>query len=312
MAHIKIPKEWEIPEREATPEHVYMNRRKFLAALGLSSIAVGGILPRAVWGADSPYPARRNPEYQLDRPITPESIATRHNNFYEFSHEKDKVWRLVDRFQTEPWTIKVLGLVQKEQTLDVHKLMREIPLEERLYRHRCVEAWSMAVPWTGFPLKKLIERLQPTSAAKYVRMVSFYRPNQAPGQKTQGWYPWPYYEGLTMEEAMNDLAFLVTGMYGHEVPKQNGAPIRLALPWKYGFKSVKSIVSIELLAKQPKTFWNDVASMEYHFTANVEPDVPHPRWSQAMETDIGTGKKIRTVKYNGYGKYVAHLYEKKG
>ena len=316
MAYLKIPKGWEIPEREAAPEHVYLNRRlnrrKFLAALGLSSIAAGGILPRSVLGADSPYPAKRNPEYPLDRPMTPESISTRYNNFIEFSHEKDQVWQLVDYFKTEPWTIQVSGLVHKKQTLDLFKLIRQMPLEERLYRHRCVEAWSMAVPWTGFPLKALLDRVQPASDAKFIRMVSFYRPDQAPGQQLQKKYPWPYYDGLTMEEAMNDLTFLVTGMYGHELPKQNGAPIRLAVPWKYVFKSIKSIAAIEFLETMPKkhlTFWHDVLPDHYDFSANVDPDVPHPRWSQKMETELGTWRKRPTLKYNGYGKYVAHLYE---
>ena len=313
MAYLRIPKGWEIPEWEVTPEHVFLNRRKFLAAMGITAIGATGILPRQLGAADPLYPAKRNPAYKLDRPITAEQAATRYNNFYEFSDQKEMVWRLVDRFQTEPWTIKVTGLVHKPQTLDVFQLIRQIPLEERLYRFRCVEAWAMAVPWTGFPFKALIEKVRPTSDAKYVRMVSFYRPDQAIGQKVQTWYPWPQYESLTMAEAMNELTLLVTGMYGHELPKQNGAPIRLIVPWKYGFKSIKSIVTIEFAAslqKKSLTFWHDLVPHEYGFTANVNPKIPHPRWSQETETIIDTGKVRPTLLYNGYGPYVAHLYAK--
>ena len=310
MAHIRIPKGWEIPERQATPEHIFWNRRKFLSALGITALGTAGIVPRPLWASDSPYPAKRNPAFRLDRPITSERIATRYNNFYEFSDQKEMVWKLVDRFQTEPWTIAVTGLVHKPQTLDVFQLIRRLPLEERLYRLRCVEAWSMVVPWTGFPLKKLIDLVQPTSDARYLRLVSFFRPAQAPGQMKHQRHPWPHSQGLTMAEAMNELSFLVTGMYGHELPKQNGAPIRLAVPWKYGFKSIKSIVAIEFTAQEPRTFWNDVAPHEYHFTANVDPGVPHPQWSQATERDIGTGEIRPTLLYNGYGSFVAHLYDR--
>jgi sulfoxide reductase catalytic subunit YedY len=310
MAYLKIPRGWEIPEWEATPEDVFLNRRKFLAAMGVGAIGAAGIFPRRLGAADALYPAERNPAYKLDRPITDERAATRYNNFYEFTERKEDVWKLVNGFNPEPWTIKVSGLVNKPQTLDVFRLIRQIPVEERLYRHRCVEAWSMAVPWTGFPLKAVIDLVEPKSEAKYLRMVTFLRPDEAPGQKTLRHYPWPYYEGLTMAEATNELAFLVTGMYGHEIPKQNGAPIRLAVPWKYGFKSIKSIVAMEFTSRQPRTFWNDVAPREYKFTANVNPNVPHPRWSQATEKVIDTGMVRPTLMYNGYGDYVASLYEK--
>ncbi len=310
MAYLKIPKGWEIPEREATPEAAFLNRRKFLAAMGIGAIGASGILPRPLAAADALYPAKRNPAYKLDRPITDEQFATRYNNFYEFTEQKEDVWKLVNDFKPEPWTIDVSGLVRKPQKLDLDRLLRLIPLEERLYRHRCVEAWSMAVPWTGFPLKALIDLVEPKSEAKYVRMVTFFRPGQAPGQRTLLHYPWPYYEGLTMAEAMNELTFLVTGMYGHAVPKQNGAPIRLVVPWKYGFKTIKSIVAIEFTSEQPRTFWNDAAPREYHFLANVNPKVPHPRWSQATERVIDTGLMRPTLMYNGYGSFVASLYEK--
>ncbi|MEE8176748.1 MAG: protein-methionine-sulfoxide reductase catalytic subunit MsrP [Acidobacteriota bacterium] len=310
MAYLKIPKGWEIPEREATSEAAFLNRRKFLAAMGIGAIGASGILPCPLAAADALYPAKRNPAYKLDRPITDEQFATRYNNFYEFTEQKEDVWKLVDDFKPEPWTIDVSGLVRKPQKLDLDQILRQIPLEERLYRHRCVEAWSMAVPWTGFPFKALIDLVEPKSEATYVRMVTFFRPSQAPGQRTLLHYPWPYYEGLTMAEAMNELAFLVTGMYGHAVPKQNGAPIRLAVPWKYGFKSIKSIVAIEFTSEKPPTFWNDAVPREYDFLANVNPKVPHPRWSQATERVIDTGKIRPTLMYNGYGSYVASLYEK--
>ncbi len=310
MAYLKIPKGWEIPEREATPEAVFLNRRKFLAAVGIGAIGATGVLPRHLAAADALYPAKRNPAYKLDRPITDEQFATRYNNFYEFTEQKEGVWKLVGDFKPEPWTIEISGLVHKPQKLDLDRLLHRIPLEERLYRHRCVEAWSMAVPWTGFPFKTLIDLVEPKSEAKYIRMVTFLRPAQAPGQRTMRHYPWPYFEGLTMAEARNELAFLVTGMYGHAVPKQNGAPIRLAVPWKYGFKSIKSIVAMEFTSEKPRTFWNDLAPREYGFTANVNPKVPHPRWSQATERVIDTGLMRPTLPYNGYGSFVASLYEK--
>ena len=200
------------------------------------------------------------------------------------------------------------SLVDRPKVYDLDDLVRRMPLEERLYRFRCVEAWAMAVPWTGFPMKALINEVQPKSSARYVRMVTFQRPEQAPGQKSQPWYPWPYFEALTMEEAMNELTLLGTGIYGHALPKQHGAPIRLVAPWKYGFKSIKSIVSIEFTDKQPPTFWNKLAPSEYDFWANVNPNVPHPRWSQATERLISTGERVPSQLYNGYGEYVAHLY----
>jgi methionine sulfoxide reductase catalytic subunit len=198
--------------------------------------------------------------------------------------------------------------VAKPMTLDIDDLLKRVTLEERLYRHRCVEAWSMAVPWTGFPLKALLDIAQPLGSAKYVRFETFQNPKVASGQK-QFWYPWPYIEGITMAEANNELAFVVTGMYGKPVPKQDGAPLRLALPWKYGFKSIKSIVRISFTDKQPVTFWQTVQGEEYGFWANVNPEVPHPRWSQATERVLGSDERVPTLKWNGYGEYVAHLYD---
>ncbi len=200
----------------------------------------------------------------------------------------------------------------KPKEMDVDELLARMPVEERLYRHRCVEAWAMAVPWTGFPMRELVKWAEPTSAARFVRMVSFQRPDQAPGQKNTPWYPWPYFEGLTLAEATHELAFLVCGIYGHTLPVQHGAPLRLATPWKYGFKSIKSIVLFEFTDRRPRTFWNDVAPAEYDFFANVNPRVPHPRWSQATERMIGTNERRPTQPFNGYGEWVAGLYAKRG
>jgi sulfoxide reductase catalytic subunit YedY len=306
---IKISKGWEIPEREATPEHVYVNRRQILKAAGV--LGTGGLLAAATEGK-SLYPAKRNPEFKLDRPITPEWAATSYNNFYEF-HPTDKqaVKNMVGKFVTHPWTIEVKGLVNKPQKLDLDDLVKTMPLEERLYRFRCVEAWAMAVPWTGFPFSDLVKKVEPKPEAKYVRFVTVNRPKEMPGMKMAPWYPWPYYEGLRMDEAMNELALVVTGLYGKPLPKQNGAPVRIITPWKYGYKSIKSIVTIEFISKQPRTFWHDVASNEYGFYSNVNPKKPHPRWSQATEKLIPTMERRPTLLYNGYEKWVAGLYNGK-
>jgi sulfoxide reductase catalytic subunit YedY len=326
MPFIHIPDPWRLPESETTSESVYINRRRFLSALGLGGVSALGLLagcrngdagaqethPASKTGAlssttDHLYPAGRNPAFTLDRPLTPDYIAAKYNNFYEFTTSKD-VYRYVERFQTRPWQVEVKGLVDKPGVFDIDDLVRMMPLEERLFRFRCVEAWAMAVPWTGFPFRALLEKVQPRSNAKYVRMLTFLNPEQAPGQKAD-WFPWPYYEGLSIEEAMNELTMLATGIYGRELPPQHGAPIRLVTPWKYGYKSIKSIVLIELVERKPATFWNDLASDEYDFYANVNPYIPHPRWSQARERMIDTGEYRETMLYNGYAPYVAHLYK---
>ncbi|OFV98634.1 MAG: mononuclear molybdenum enzyme YedY [Acidobacteria bacterium RIFCSPLOWO2_12_FULL_54_10] len=312
MAHIFIPKRWRrIPEREATPEQVYWNRRKFLAAAGAT--AAFELLPWPLKGAAEPL-AQRNQKYKLERPVTAEESVTSYNNFIEFSDQKDAVGQLASGFKTDPWTITVFGLVGKPQTLDVKQLIRKMPMEERLYRHRCVEGWAMAVPWTGFPLAELIKSVQPKASARFVRFRSFYRPDEAPGQRKLTSYPWPFNDSLTLAEATNELAFLVTGMYGHELAIQNGAPMRLVAPWKYGFKSVKSIVGIEFLESLPTknlTYWHDVVSHEHDFSANVDPEEVHPRWSQKTEKVLGTWQVRPTQLYNGYGEFVAHLYAKR-
>ncbi len=324
MPTIHIPRPWGIPDARATPESVHDDRRRFLRRLGFMGLGVAGLLcgcrsgdagggpdraaakPLPPPGGPGLYPAKRDPAYGVDRALTDEKTAARYNNFYEFTDQKD-VHRYVDAFETRPWQVEVKGLCGKPKTFDIDDLARLFPLEERVYRHRCVEAWSMVVPWTGFPLKALIDHVRPLSSARYVKTLTFLRPEQAPGQKRSTWYTWPYYEGLRMDEARNDLAFLATGIYGHALPVQHGAPVRLALPWKYGFKSIKSIVSIELVAGPPRTFWSD-ASNEYDFWANVNPNVPHPRWSQETERLIDTGERIKTLMFNGYGEHVAVLY----
>jgi sulfoxide reductase catalytic subunit YedY len=317
MPYLKFSKGWEMPENEVTPEHVYWNRRQFIRALGflgLNALALSSLSPlerivRAQASAPdpTPTPAPRNPQYALDRPITPEEEATGYVNFYEFSTSKTKVVDLISRFETRPWEVEITGLVEKPKVLDIDDLLRLMPMEERLYRFRCVERWAIAAPWTGFPMKALLDLVEPKSSARYVKMTTFFRPEQAPGQKSVLW-PWPYVEGLTMEEALNELTFLATGIYGKELPKQNGAPLRLVVPWKYGLKSIKSIVQIELTDSKPATFWETVAPQEYPFESNVDPDVPHPRWSQAEEVMLGTSEKRPTLKYNGYGEYVAYVY----
>ena len=315
---IKIAKPWEIPERFATPEHVYLNRRAFLKAAGVTAFSlIAGCSPGQAEksAAQTPlndptadlYPAKRNSKYVLDRPLTKEEVAAKYNNYYEFTDQKD-VYRYIDRFKIRPWTIEAKGLVKKPKVHGIDELIRQLSLEERLYRHRCVEAWSMAVPWTGFPLAAFIKLVEPLSTAKYVRMVSFMKPEEAPGQKSYRWYPWPYYEGLTMEEATNELAFLVTGIYGHPLTVQHGSPIRLATPWKYGYKSIKGIVRFEFVDKQPPTFWNDLAANEYAFISNVNPRIPHPRWSQASERVLDTDERVPTLLYNGYEQFVGKLY----
>ena len=306
---------WEIAESAATPESLFFSRREVIRAAAaapavLAAGSIGAGMQARAATAEGPaadlYPAARNPAFTLDRPVTDEAVATSYNNFYEFGTSKDIV-KAAQKLPIQPWQVKIDGMVEKEMTLDFDELVRKMPLEERLYRHRCVEAWSMAVPWTGFPLAKLVAMAKPLGSAKFLKMQTFQNAAVAPGQK-QFWYPWPYTEGLRMDEANNDLAFLVTGIYGKPVPKQNGAPLRLALPWKYGFKSIKSIVRFTFTDEQPVGYWEALQSSEYGFYANVNPKVSHPRWSQAKERVIGTDEMVPTQLYNGYAEQVAGLY----
>ena len=312
---IRKKRGWEIAESRATPESVFADRRRLLQGFAAGSILASGLFGRAgsATAADEAdpsaglYPAKGNPHYTISQPVTAEKYSTTYNNFYEFGMEKD-IWPAAQALKIRPWTIKIDGLVEKPLTLGIDDLLKQVSLEERLYRHRCVEAWSMAVPWSGFPMARLIDLAKPLGSAKYVRMETFMDPKTAPEQN-KFFYPWPYVEGLTLAEANNELAFLVTGMYGKPVPKQDGAPLRLALPWKYGFKSVKSIVRFEFTEKRPRSYWETLQSSEYGFWANVNPEVPHPRWSQATERVLGTNERRPTVIWNGYGDFVAHLYD---
>ena len=255
------------------------------------------------------WPAKRNAHYKVkERPLTARKRAEGYNNFYEFTTAKEVVRTLVDAYQPIPWTIRVHGLCEKPRTFDLDDLIKGFDQEERIYRHRCVEAWAMTVPWTGFPLHKLLAKVKPLSKAKFVRFKSIVRPGQMPGVSTQPWYPWPYYEGLRMDEAMHPLTLVVTGLYGKPVPKQNGAPVRLAVPWKYGYKSPKLIQEIELIDAQPDTFWHHTVPSEYGFYSNVDPGSTHQRWSQATERLLGEGRSVKTQLYNGYAEQVAHLY----
>ena len=319
---IRKRRDWDLPDKAATPESIFLNRRSIVKGLGLG-VALAGIAPAAgvLSGARAKddgatadptaglYPVPRNDGIALDRPLSPEDIATTYNNFYEFGSHKE-ISSLAQKLPLRPWTVTFDGLVEKEQVVDFDDLIRQMPLEERLYRHRCVERWAIAVPYSGFPLRALLDFARPLGSAKYVVMQTFENSGFAPGQR-QFWYPWPYVEGLTMDEAANELAFIATGYYGKPIPKQNGAPLRLAVPWKYGFKHIKSIVRFTFSEERPVSFWEDIASNEYGFWANVNPELPHRRWSQAEELFFGPdGKEWRpTQPYNGYSKYVAGLYK---
>ena len=305
---------WAVAESMATPENVFASRRAVLAGFGLGAIAGAGFLPGtaraetedAAARTASLYPAERNEAYRIERPLTPEDVSSTYNNFYEFGSHK-QIARAAQALVTHPWDIEIDGLVEEPTTIAFEDLAKRMPLEERLYRHRCVEAWSMTVPWTGFPLSALVAMAKPLSSARYIRFETFNDPGIAGGQK-QVWYPWPYVEGVTMEEAANDLAFMVTGAYGKPLARQFGAPLRLALPWKYGFKSIKSIRRSSFTEKRPVSFWEEIAASEYGFWANVNPDVPHPRWSQAEERVLHTGERVPTQLFNGYAEEVAGLY----
>jgi sulfoxide reductase catalytic subunit YedY len=328
--HLRRP--WHLDARELTDERAWRQRRRFLKQ-GIGLLGAGALLgcPPGAFaknpnksgpGKDLPltedyatlasqpgFPATRNPAFPLDRPLTAAKVAMAHNNFYEFTMEKDRVWKVAEPFQPRPWEIRVTGLVESPLTLQLDDIER-LGYEERTYRFRCVEAWAMAVPWTGVPMKKVVELCKPLNSAKYVAFTSFKRPDQARGQRVQKYMPWPYYEGLTMKEAVHPLTLLATGIYGVALPKQHGAPLRLVTPWKYGFKNIKSIVRIHFDKLLPKTFWNDLQPREYSFQGNVNPKVNHPRWSQAREKMIGTGEVRPTAWLNGYASLLGDLYKR--
>ncbi|MEW6404208.1 MAG: protein-methionine-sulfoxide reductase catalytic subunit MsrP [Chloroflexota bacterium] len=295
---------------EITPKHLYLNRRDFLKAAGIitGSTLLAACAPQATPSQEAAAPAAEGMSDELGDPVNSYEDITNYNNYYEFSTNKEAVAPLSKNFTTHPWTVEVGGLVGKPKIFAIEDLMSMFPQEERIYRLRCVEAWSMVIPWMGFPLASLLNAVEPLSKAKYVRFETVYRPEEMQGQGSP-FYPWPYQEGLRLDEAMNDLTILATGLYGEDLPPQDGAPIRLVVPWKYGFKSIKAIVKIELTEERPQTLWNTVGPNEYGFYSNVNPEVDHPRWSQATERRIGELARRPTLMFNGYTEQVAHLYE---
>ena len=311
MANVIIRPDWHIPESSITPINEYHNRRSFVKQLGLGAGVAGMSLVNTLEAAAAPklYPAKRNAKYSPKVVLTNKAWATGYNNFYEFTTSKEHVRFLVDKFKTNPWEVEVSGLCGKPFKFDALEMAKKLGLEERVYRFRCVEAWSMIVPWTGYTLSKLLKQAEPKASAKYVKFYTAMKPAEMPGLARLPQYPWPYTEGLRLDEAMHDLTFMATGIFGEPLPKQNGAPLRLVVPWKYGYKSIKSIVKIEFTNRQPKTLWNALAPREYPFESNVDPGVPHPRWSQASERLIGPNPvRVKTNNYNGYPQ-VAGLYK---
>lgn len=311
---IRSPKSWELPESAATPESVYRHRRDFLKTLGygVAGLAGASLLPRELRATTAGFPAKPNPAYR-DPALapTPYDYITSYNNFYEFGTDKFEPKTNANKgWKTEPWTVEIAGLCRNPTKIDANDLVVKMGgAEQRVYRLRCVEAWSMIVPWDGFPLAKLVAFADPKPEAKFLQMTTVLDPKNIPGQRGAA-LEWPYLEGLRLDEANHELSFIATGIYGRPIPNQNGAPLRLVVPWKYGFKSVKSIVKFEFVAKQPRTTWFAMAPQEYGFYANVNPKVDHPRWSQAYERLIGKdrGKDTRTLMFNGYEKEVASLY----
>ncbi len=308
---------------EITPKKTYATRKEFLKAMGVAGVSAAvlaacqskpflagddlpvGTEPAAASGAT---PSAAGMMDELGDALTPYDDVINYNNFYEFTTDKEGVARLAKDFQTTPWEVKIGGLVENPQTLSMEEIRERYPTEERIYRMRCVEGWSMVIPWQGFPLARLLADLKPTSAAKYVRFESIYDPQQLPGQSNR-YFPWPYVEGLRLDEAYNDLALIATGLYGEDLLPQSGAPIRLVVPWKYGFKSIKSIVKIDLVEEMPVSLWMESAPNEYGFFANVNPEVDHPRWSQATERRIGEFSRRDSLLFNGYENEVKDLYE---
>jgi sulfoxide reductase catalytic subunit YedY len=313
----------DVPSRHVTPERVFFDRRRFLAALGLGIAAGPGCMLAASppnqpdllappYENDEKFPAARNetfhvPEAIERKTLTPREVAASHNNFYEFLPGRGgPVWQHAADFKVDGWTVEISGECEKPATLDLDDLLA-FDQEERICHFRCVERWAMNVPWTGFPLKRLLDRVVPKSSAKFVRFVTALKKEEMPGVRDADYYPWPYHEGLRIDEARNELAFVATGVYGKPLLKQHGAPVRIVVPWKYGYKNPKSIVKIELTSKEPRTFWQ-IQPHEYGFLSNINPFIPHPRWSQAESSWLDSGDKFPTPLFNGYEKYVAELY----
>lgn len=306
---IKISSKLNSGNNTIASESIYLNRRAILRNLGFLGIASNFINSSLLAKENPTLVYKGNNSYFIDpeRLPTEEDKVTSHNNFYEFGTTKN-IKRKAEKLSTSPWRITINGLVSNSLELDYDDLLLKVKLEERIYRLRCVEAWSILVPWIGFPLKALLKLAEPKSSAKYLVMKTFFDPEIAPIQR-QSWYPWPYTEVLTLEEAYNDLSLIAVGIYGKELPNQNGAPLRLVVPWKYGFKSIKSIVAFSFESDRPKTFWEEIQPKEYGFWANVNPSVEHPRWKQSREKDIGTGRYRDTEIFNGYSEWVSHLYK---
>lgn len=309
-----IKKAEDIRSSEITPKSLYLNRRKFLAGVamtgGAAAVGIGVrevVSPSAVVMAGNKIDGIKKSSFSTTETVTPYKDVTHYNNYYEFSTEKDEPAELAKNFKTRPWKVKIDGLVDKKQELDVDAIIKMAAPEERIYRHRCVEGWSIVVPWVGFSLSELIKKVNPTSKAKFVEFTTLMDLRQMPGQQRPV-LEWPYVEGLRMDEAMNPLTLLCFGMYGEELPNQDGAPIRIVIPWKYGFKSAKAIVRIRFTEKQPMNSWNLSAPSEYGFYANVNPTVDHPRWSQGRERRLGEFVKRPTLMFNGYGDQVASMY----
>lgn len=314
---IKKRPSWALSHSDVTPESVYLNRRQFMA--GAIAVGAGLSVPSLASSAALPVPGESldyvpMPDFSTDEEKTPYDDVTQYNNFYEFGTGKGDPARYADEMSVMPWSVVVEGECDKPGSYALEDLLKPHDYQERIYRLRCVEAWSMVIPWIGIPLADVLKRMQPNSRAKYVYFETLYDPEQMQGQRSMfSTIDWPYQEGLRMDEAMNELSFLAVGLYGKTMPNQNGAPIRLVLPWKYGFKSIKSIVRIRFQAERPRTTWERLAPHEYGFYANVNPEVDHPRWSQKRERRLPSGllspNWIETVKFNGYGEQVAHLYK---
>lgn len=319
MAYFSNRPTFSLSEAKVTPKEAFLNRRSLLrsAALGGAGALISAGIPgyaQAQGASGDPttdlYPTLQNKTYNFvrgARKLSDRLDAITHNNFYEYGTNKN-IWQNAQRLDRRPWAVQVDGMVAKPRTFDIDDLIRSFPLEERIYRHRCVETWSMIVPWNGFTLSKLLEIVEPLGSARFVAFETAELWNKRNILSSQ--FPWPYREGLRLDEAMNDLTMLATGIYGEPMPSQNGAPLRLVVPWKYGFKSIKSIVRITLTDSPPSTFWSSANGSEYGFWANVNPEVPHRRWSQAYEWDISTGRSqtFATLPWNGYGEWVANMY----
>jgi methionine sulfoxide reductase catalytic subunit len=311
---VVIKKADDIRSSEITPKSLYLNRRKFLAGAAMAGTAAAlgvglreTLFPSSKVFAGNKIDGIRKSSFSTTETVTPYNDVTHYNNYYEFGTEKNEPAELAKNFRTRPWKVKIDGQVEKKLELPVDEIIHLAPPEERIYRHRCVEGWSIVVPWIGFSLSELIKRAKPTSKAKFVEFTTIFDMNQMPGQRTHV-LDWPYVEGLRMDEAMNPLALVCFGMYGEDLPNQDGAPIRIVVPWKYGFKSAKAIVKIHFADDQPRNTWNVMTPQEYGFYANVNPNVDHPRWSQAKERRLGEFYKRPTLMFNGYGDQVASLY----